>query len=488
MTRNGHVQSTPNSASMAARKVAGMVATVGLAVWSGACGAPEDDLVSTSDNAVLGDHLGGVSAATFTEARDNFAQFESMDDGVGPVFNERSCGACHTDGTLGGAGVQIERRYGRFVNGGFDPIAGSGGSLRQLFTVGNFNNPAFHGGPAGNPTLCSVPVEVEPATATIHNVGRLVTPLFGLGLVDAMPDSFFDALAAAQPAATRGTARRVRVLLPNVNPNTNLPVQAVGSTRVARFGWKSAVSTLQQFAADAYVNEMGITTQSCIQGRSIVDFATESAPNGQAEPVGCDDAAPLQLAADVAATGMQPDTDDAVGSCAGGLTAVQDDIHNFFIFMTFLAPPPVDTSDAVAVSAGRTVFGNTGCASCHADGTMATGALATASTFRTPATTDNGVPGNFAFHPFSDFLIHDMGALGDQIGINPGETVAQTRQMRTAPLWGLRFRNKLLHDGRASDVATAVRAHDGQAAAARDAFNRLSSADQHNLVQFVRSL
>ena len=69
-----------------------------------------------------------------------------------------------------------------------------------------------------------------------------------------------------------------------------------------------------------------------------------------------------------------------------------------------------------------------------------------------------------------------------------GDTVATTRQMRTAPLWGLRFRNHLLHDGRAGDVATAVRAHDGQGAAARDAFNRLTSAQQHDLTQFVRSL
>ena len=155
-----------------------------------------------------------------------------------------ACGACHTVGSIGGAGVQIERRYGRFVNGAFDPLAGNGGSLRQLFSLGNFNNPAFHGGPSGNPTLCQVPVEVEPATATVHNVGRLVTPLFGLGLVDAMPDSFFDAIAAAEPAATRGIARRVSVLLPNIHPVTGAAAQTVGSTRVARFGWKSAVSTL----------------------------------------------------------------------------------------------------------------------------------------------------------------------------------------------------------------------------------------------------
>ena len=451
------------------------------------CGAPEDD-VATTDNAVLGDQLGGISAAAFAEARTNFAQEEGITDGVGPVFNEKACGACHTDGSLGGAGVQIERRYGRFVNGAFDPLAGSGGSLRQLFSLGNFNNPAFHGGPSGNPTLCQVPVEVEPATATVHNVGRLVTPVFGLGLVDAMPDAFFDAIAAAEPAATRGTARRVTVLLPNIHPVTGAAAQTVGSTRVARFGWKSAVPTLQQFSADAYVNEMGISTQSCVGGRAIIDFATESAPNGRAEPVGCDDLAPLQAAADVAATGMPVNTDDAVGSCAGGRTEIQDDIHNFFLFMTFLAPPPTDNSDPAAATPGRAVFRNVGCASCHVDSSVSTGALATASAFRTPATTNNGVPGNTAFHPFSDFLIHDMGTLGDQIGLNAGDSVAQARQMRTAPLWGLRFRNKLLHDGRASDVATAVRAHDGQGAAARDAFNALNAADQHNLVQFVRSL
>jgi len=280
----------------------------------------------------------------------------------------------------------------------------------------------------------------------------------------------------------------VQVLLPNINPATGVAAQAVGSTRVARFGWKSAVSTLQQFSADAYVNEMGITTQSCVGGRAIIDFAFESAPNGRPSPVGCDDTAPLQSAADVAATGMAVNTDDAVGSCADGLTEIQDDILNFARFMTFLAPPPADNSDPAAAIPGRTVFRNVGCASCHVDSSVTTGGLATAATFRTPATTSNGVPGNTVFHPYSDFLIHDMGALGDQIGIDAGEALALTRQMRTAPLWGLRFRNKLLHDGRASDVASAVRAHDGQGAAARDAFNRSSASDQHNLVQFVRSL
>jgi CxxC motif-containing protein (DUF1111 family) len=174
---------------------------------------------------------------------------------------------------------------------------------------------------------------------------------------------------------------------------------------------------------------------------------------------------------------------------------VQDDVFLFTTFMTALAPAPRDTSDPISVGRGDPLFTSTGCSGCHVR-----------TTFRTPANPapvdiGNGeefirVPGNFAFNPFSDFLKHDMGSLGDMIGEAPpddpasglGDTVATTRQMRTAPLWGLRFRNRLLHDGRCGDVACAVRAHDGQGAAARNAFNALSSANQHNLVQFVRSL
>jgi len=464
-----------------------------LALAGAACGGQAmDEPVNASEAAVIGDGIGGIAGAEFADAKDNFTAVEGLEDGLGPIFNERSCGACHSNGATGGAGEQIERRYGRFVNGAFDPIAGSGGSLRQLFTVGSFSNPDFHGGPANSPNLCVVPLEREPNTATVHNVGRLATPLFGLGFVDAMPDSFFDTLAGAEPAATRGTVRRVTVQIPTVKFNagaeTGTPQQAVGSTRVARFGWKANVPTLQQFAADAYLNEMGITTQSCIGGRSIVDFAVESAPNGVPVPVGCDDLAPHQSGDDVAATGMQVNTDDSVGSCAGNLTEIQEDIANFAKFMTFLAPVPIDNSDAISIARGRPLFTSIGCANCHVDNTVSGGALATAATFRTPGTTPNGVPGNTNFHPFSDFLIHDMGSLGDQIGVNAGDTVAQSRQMRTAPLWGIRVRNHLLHDGRTSDIPTAVRAHDGQGAAARNAFNALSAANQHNVVQFVRSL
>lgn len=436
----------------------------------------------------LGGSLPGIGASTFSAAKANFMAAEGLADGLGPIFNERACGNCHTNGATGGAGENIERRFGRFVNGVFDPFDGTvseidvGGSLLQLFTVGNFNNPNLPAASrgkcqAGNPTLCCVPQEVIPPQATVR-AGRLTTPLFGLGLVDAMPDAFFDALAAAESSVVRGMPRREPILFPDVQD----PAQSIGTMRVARFGWKASVPTLQQFAADAYLNEMGITTQSCFHGTSINTFSTENLPdaNPASVPVGCDDLAPLQPAAVVAATGIPINTDDAVGACTGGLTEVQDDLANFFTFMTFLAPPgpdATDRSDTIAINRGSPLFTQIGCSDCHVR-----------TPFVTPPSPPTGVPGNFTFHPFSDFLVHDMGTLGDMIGADPGETVAQTRRMRTAPLWGLKVRNHLLHDGRASDVATAVRAHDGQGAAARNAFLALSTADQHNVVQFVRSI
>jgi CxxC motif-containing protein (DUF1111 family) len=340
-----------------------------------------------------------------------------------------------------------------------------------------------------------VPVEQTPPEATVRNVGRITTALFGLGLVDSIPDSFFDGLAAAQPAAIRGVVNRVPIFLPNPGDAG----QTLLGTRVGRFGWKAGISTLIQFSADAYNNEMAITTQSCFRGTSVNTFALENAPNAPAGSFldGCDDLAPRQ-------TGPNPggltaaqwaQVDDPVGVCTGGRTEIQDDVFLFTVFMTALAPTDRDFSDAVAVGRGDPLFTSTGCSGCHVR-----------NTFRTPANPPrvdigNGeefirVPGNFPFNPFSDFLKHDMGALGDMIGEAPpddpasglGDTIATTRQMRTAPLWGIRFRNRLLHDGRCQDVACAIRAHDGQGAAARNAFNALSATNQHNLVQFVRSL
>ena len=311
-----------------------------------------------------------------------------------------------------------------------------------------------------------MPLEVEPADATVHDVGRLTTPLFGLGLVDAMPDSFFDFVASTEPPPVRGRVNRVAIVLPNPAD----PSQHIGALRVGRFGWKAGVSNLVQFSADAYLNEMGITTQHCINGQSVLSFATESKPNGVAQPAGCDDRGP-------GGAGVPAGTDDGVGSCAGGLTEIQDDVRLFADFMTFLAPPPVDpTIDPAVALQGAAAFRAAGCDGCHVG-----------LVFRTPPVTPTGVPANFAFQPFSDFLVHDMGALGDRIG-DDGDSLARTRQMRTAPLWGLRFRTRFLHDGRTSDLRTAIQAHAGQAAPAVTAFNALGASNQAALLRFLNAI
>jgi len=179
------------------------------------------------------------------------------------------------------------------------------------------------------------------------------------------------------------------------------------------------------FSADAYLNEMGITSPT---------FPMDNLPNGSA---------------------------DRLERCDG--VAFTD-------FMTFLAPPPrgAITSEA---SAGRVVFYRIGCASCH---------LPTLVTGPNKVRALNQV----RFEPFSDFLLHDMGSLGD--GIEQGR--AGQRQMRTAPLWGLRVRTTFLHDGRASSLDAAILAHDGQGRGASAKFAQLDTGSENALMAFLRSL
>jgi CxxC motif-containing protein (DUF1111 family) len=432
-------------------------------VASGDAADNADDQVAATQQAAtaIGDPLPGTDPTEFAAAKANFAAEEEIADGLGPVFNEKACGNCHGIPTIGGSGNQIERRYGSVNSGVFFAYdrapENEGGTLRQLFANGTYQ---FNG------KTCTIPVEHEPADANIHNVGRRSLPLFGLGLVDAMPDVFFDLIVALEPASTRGTVlRRVSDF-----PDSRDPAQGLGKTRVQRFGIKDQQTNLVSFAGDAYLNEMGISTQSCFKGTSITAFATDNQSNNAALDASCNggDLAP-----------RQPDgsfTDDAVGSCAGGLDEVQDDMENFRTFMEHLAPPPQVTSDPIGFAAGAVVFTVVGCTNCH-----------TGISFVTPAHPFNGVPGNFTFSPFSDFAVHDMGSLGDGIG-NTGDSVATTRQMRTAPLWGARFNTQFLHDGRAKTVRDAILAHDGQGLAARNAFAALDPISQALLLEFVNSI
>jgi CxxC motif-containing protein (DUF1111 family) len=428
------------------------------------CGQSADDIQAT-EGAVLGDALPGTNAAAFAAAKTNFELTETVQDGAGPIFNERSCSACHSNSATGGAGQNIERRYGRVVNGLFDALESTGGSLRQLFGLGGFNpSPGLN---------CQSGTDVLPAGATIRDSGRLTTPLFGLGLVDSLPDARFDTLASREPAAIRGIVNRVSIVMANPLDAS----QRNGATRVGRFGWKAGVSNLGQFAADAYVNEMGITTSSCNFGVPNRSFGTENRANR----------APSNAVINGCPDDLVPGTDDDFATeennCAGGVNELQDDVANFTFFMAHLAaPPPVTIAAGTAQDRGRTLFNSAAlqCSGCHrSDSDIFV------------STSAGGIQAGITFAPYSDFLVHDMGTLGDGIG-NTGDTVAVTRRMRTAPLWGLRSRNLLLHDGRTNDRGAAIAAHNGgangQGTAAAAAFGALTTAQKSDLLAFLATL
>jgi CxxC motif-containing protein (DUF1111 family) len=425
-----------------------LAAMLALPLAAASCSDLTDESTASDNSAALGDAIPGTNATTFAAARNNFGLTETQGDGLGPIFNERSCSACHSNGSIGGAGQNIERRYGTLTNGVFNGLAATGGSLRQLFGIGGFNP-----SPGVN---CQSGTDANPAPGATIFAGRMTTPTFGLGLVELIADGTIQGIAAAQPAAIRGVAVTNSIHLTS-------GIFTRGQTRVSRFGWKAVHASLADFAADAYLNEMGITTDHCAAGSVVRDFATENRANR----------APTNAVINGCPDDMVPGTDDSVAeetnNCAGGLTEVQDDVANFAFFMRNLAPAPrgIDNSNG----RGLTEFNREGCNGCHVTTTF--------------TVTANGR--SQSFQPFSDFLVHDMGSLGDGIG-NDGDSVAVTRRMRTAPLWGIRFRNGLLHDARTTDKGAAIQAHDGQGAAARNAFNSATAAQKNDLMLFLSSL
>jgi hypothetical protein len=382
----------------------------------------------------VGDPFAGLAAgdvAAFTTGRDDFEEVETADDGLGPIFNDASCGNCHNIGAIGGGSTRVETRFGSVSNGVFDPLASRGGSLLQDQTIGSV---------VVNGRNCTWALEVVPSVAN-RRAGRRTTPLFGLGLVDLLPDSTFTNLAASQPSNVRG---KTSVTTDFVGRRTN----AVG-----KFGWKGQNPTLFQFSGDAYLFEMGITNELA---PGIAPFAVEQCPNQNGD---C-----AQIATCDTVVGIDDEDENEDG--------VSDGVVAFFNFMRFLTPPPRGNVGN-AENAGEQVFSRIGCASCHT------------ATFTTP--NSSSLPQAMRsrpFHPYSDFLLHNMDGGAD--GIVQGSAGAQ--DMRTAPLWGLRFITTFMHDGSQTSIDGAIRAHRGQGQAAADAFRNLGSTDRNNLLAFLRSL
>ena len=297
-------------------------------------------------------------------------------------------------------------------------------------TAGAFDPMTSHGGSLiqsqgiGAQGTCTFVGEQVPAEATIR-AGRRTTPLFGLGLVDSVPAITLLSLAAIEARWQPATAGR-----PNIVTDV-----VTGKRAVGKFGWKSQVPNLLHFSGDAYLNEMGITSPL---------FPNENCPQGDCSLLACDPVA-------------DPEDDGT-------------DVALFNDFMRLLAPPPRPRL-SFAELGGSYVFDHIGCANCHVR-TLITGASPVhALRFR-------------SFQPFSDFLLHDMGSLGD--GIAQGR--ARGTEMRTAPLWGLHLLTTFLHDGRATTIADAILAHDGQGRAARDRFAALSPDARARLLKFLGAL
>ncbi|MGA8807588.1 MAG: di-heme oxidoredictase family protein [Thermoanaerobaculia bacterium] len=361
-----------------------------------------------------GASLTGLTAAqtsSFAIGRGQFLRDWNNGNGLGPVFNERACSDCHNAGAAGGGSARLVTRFATRVGGVYDPLTSLGGSLLQDHAIG------------GNGGQHNFVPEQVPSQATIV-VQRRTTPVFGLGLVDATPDSAFIALAAFQAARADGVAGRV-------NMTDNL---RAGTKTVGRFGWKAQVPTLFQFSGDALLNEMGITTP---------DFPNENCPQGNC----------AELA-------FNP---------APGINDVENTLM-ITNYMTLLAAPNRGPSTADSI-AGEQVFESIGCSECHVS-TLTTGSS-------TIASLDHQT-----YHPYSDFLLHDMGTLGDGL-----EMASSTgAEMRTEPLWGLRFVTRYLHDGRATTLDGAITAHDGQARTANDRYTALTANQKAQLITFLRSL
>ena len=258
---------------------------------------------------------------------------------------------------------------------------------------------------------------------------RKTAALFGAGLIEAISDQDIQALASRKKAdGVLGRAAMVEDI-------------TTGQQRVGRFGWKAQQATLLAMAADEFVNEIGITNRY---------FPTENAPNGNEQVLDEFD----QIA----------DPEDTTG--ADGKAA----IDRLTDFMQLLAPPATPKPSA-EVTEGSRLFSQVGCAECHVP------------KLKTASSSISALDHKDVWL-FSDLLLHDMGSLNDGIA----QADALTNEMKTAPLWGLKFKAPYLHDGRAPTIADAILDHDGEASTARDRFNKLPAAQQRLLLDFLKAL
>jgi CxxC motif-containing protein (DUF1111 family) len=422
--------------------------------------------------------------AFFNDGLSRFQDVESVsnspqgNNGLGPRFNSNQCSSCHAQPAVGGSGAAMnpqfafagspvaprdstppfitatgptrEARFPFFLNAnGSVNTSNPNGGVEDLFTVSGRSD-------AGSCSLQQP--SFQQAIAANNVIFRIPTPTFGVGLIENLDDS---------------------TLLQNRLQNLNNNFGISGSFNhngndgtISRFGWKAQNKSLLIFAGEAYNVEMGISNQAFPQDRPLPDEDGNGGSNGVGLPANC-----LNLSG----TGYPEDTSNPTQTTNA---AVLDDVSEFANFMRFLAPPapgavvmngqPVQQS---SIQNGSQLFSAIGCATCHNPSPGNT----QVSNF-TAALSNKPVPA------FSDIEIHHMGT---RLADNVSQGTAGGDQFRTAPLWGLGQRIFLLHDGRTTNLLSAIAAHESDGSEANQVeenFDNLSPQQQQDLLDFLRSL
>lgn len=399
---------------------------------------------------------GMVDEKTHQADQVTFDGVESVADGLGPLYNAQSCRECHQNPTSGGASQVTELRVGhlgpdhRFHNPDIPIARGT-----EMITGRTLVNDR-----AICPNAAFPDTEIQERVPDSESVRttRVSLGLLGDGFVEAVSDRTLIDLARDQCKTSHGKVCGVVIYVPIV--------EAPGQAGVGRFGWKNQHASLLSFSGDAYLNEMGITTQ--LFPDEVTKLCnTVSEPNDKPGPDG--------LA----------------------------DVDRFARFLRATKAPARDEklADAIATRRGSDLFNRVGCAMCHVPSlvTAPAGAKINGGAFTIPAAL-----GSKTFHPYGDFLLHDVGT-GDGIVVptvehygrvarqmpkecSPEDFQKTRNRIRTAPLWGVRLRTRLMHDGASVTLRDAILRHAGEADQATRGFRRLATNDQEAVLQFLRSL
>jgi len=407
-------------------------------------------------------------AAFFQEGMARFLDIESVPDGLGPRFNSNQCSGCHSQPGVGGSSparnplISVATLEGarnivpwfitmdgpiREVRFKRNPDGTPDGGVHAIFTIAGRSDasgctipqPDFlpagdpHSGQGGNPNI----------------IFRIPTPVFGAGLIEAIPDETI--LANMNTHADQNRQWGV-----TGHPNAHISGTANRSANdgtLTRFGWKAQNKSLLLFSGEAYNVEMGVTNELFPQERD--------------ETSGCV---------------LNTTPEDVTHFSAAENSAVPSDIEAFTIFMRLLAPP-TPAPDSPSTARGRTLFNATGCSACHTP-SLTTGPRIASGSSTTPSAALSGKTVNL----YSDLLVHNMGK-GLSDGITQGG--AGPDEFRTAPLWGVGQRVFFLHDGRTTDLVQAIEQHRSQGSEANriiERFNKLSAGEQQDIIDFLRSL